>query len=103
MQLIRMCTGRGIDGQPLISDQRHTDAVALHQPTGQGVFLYDERARLIGSAGYRQIAAQAGAGALYLIHYPPNLITPEELQKKASKTFQGPIVVASDFLEIPVK
>lgn len=70
--------------------------VLIHEATGSGVGHTSPE-----EAG--QIATQAGAHALYLIHYPPSLITPEELQAKASKTFQGPITVAYDFLEIPME
>jgi len=47
-----------------------------------------------------EIATQAGAKALYLIHYPPQLVTPEVLKTRASQTFSGPITVAEDFMPI---
>jgi ribonuclease Z len=47
-----------------------------------------------------EIATQAGVGALYLIHYPPQLVAPETLFERARQTFQGPVHVARDFLSI---
>lgn len=49
-----------------------------------------------------EIATQAGVGALYLIHYPPQLVEPQTLLAKARLTFGGPVHVAEDFLAIPI-
>lgn len=49
-----------------------------------------------------EIAAQAGARALYLIHYPPQLVAPQDLLARARQTFAGPITVAEDLLVIPL-
>ncbi len=43
-----------------------------------------------------EIASQAGVSALYLIHYPPQLVTPESLLARAKQTFSGQIEVARD-------
>jgi len=67
--------------------------VLIHEATG-------------GSKGHTtpelagEIAAQAGAGALYLIHYPPQLVKPESLVVRASQTFKGPVYAAHDFQSI---
>lgn len=50
-----------------------------------------------------EIATQAGVKALYLIHYPPQLVTPEALKAKASTTFSGPITVAKDLMPVELK
>lgn len=50
-----------------------------------------------------EIAAQAGVGSLYLIHYPPQLIEPYLLQEKARLFFNGPVSVAKDFMEILIE
>jgi ribonuclease Z len=47
-----------------------------------------------------EIATQAEVGALYLIHYPPQLVKPETLLEKASQTYHGPITVAKDLMTI---
>lgn len=49
-----------------------------------------------------EIATQAGAAALYLIHYPPQLVQPQDLLARARQTFNGPITVAEDLLTIPL-
>ncbi len=50
-----------------------------------------------------EIATQASVGALYLIHYPPQLVEPESLVARAKQTFQGPVHVARDFQSIPAE
>lgn len=67
--------------------------VLIHESTGSGIGHTSPE-----KAG--QIATQAKAGALYLIHYPPQLVAPETLLAKAKQTFHGPVTVAKDFLEI---
>lgn len=67
--------------------------VLIHEATGSGVGHTSPE-----EAG--RIATRAGVRALYLIHYPPQLVTPEQLREKAVQTFQGPVMVANDFLEI---
>ena len=44
------------------------------------------------------IAQQAGAKSLYLIHYPPK--TADSLVPLASKSFGGPVALAKDFMEL---
>lgn len=67
--------------------------VLIHEATG-------------GSQGHTspekagEIATQAGAKELYLIHYPPQLIDADTLLARAKQTFQGPLFVAKDFLSI---
>lgn len=69
--------------------------VLIHESTGTGIGHTTPEA-----AG--QIATDAKVGALYLIHYPPPLVTPETLLEKAGSRFRGPVTVAYDFLEIPM-
>ena len=67
--------------------------VLIHEATGTGVgHTTPERAG--------EIARKAGARSLYLIHYPPQLVTPEKLLEEARKTFDGPVYVTKDFLSI---
>jgi ribonuclease Z len=49
-----------------------------------------------------EIAAQANAAALYLIHYPPQLVTAESLLVRAKQTFSGPVYVAHDLQVIEI-
>ncbi|RPJ38912.1 MAG: MBL fold metallo-hydrolase [Chloroflexi bacterium] len=69
--------------------------VLIHEATGSSVGHTSPE-----KAG--EIATQAGVGALYLIHYPPQLVNPEDLLVQARKTYQGPIHVAHDLLEIKI-
>ena len=47
-----------------------------------------------------EIAAQAGAGSLYLIHYPSQLISSAELLRQARSAYNGPVSLAEDFGEV---
>jgi len=47
-----------------------------------------------------EIATQAEVKELYLIHYPPQLVSIETLESKAKQTFAGPVKVAKDFMTI---
>jgi len=47
-----------------------------------------------------EIAAQANVRSLYLIHYPPQLVDPDSLPERARLTYDGPVFVARDLLEI---
>ena len=47
-----------------------------------------------------EAAAQAGVKELYLIHYPVGDFDPRQLIQQARQTFQGPVRLAEDFMEI---
>jgi len=51
-----------------------------------------------GQAG--QVARQAEVGALFLIHYPTNGSDLSQLVEQAQQTFQGPVALAEDFMEL---
>jgi ribonuclease Z len=51
-----------------------------------------------GQAG--QIARQAEVGSLFLIHYPTNGNNLQRLVEQAQQTFQGPVALAEDFMEL---
>ena len=80
---------------PIVSRLAEGADVLIHEAAGGGVGH-----SAAGRAG--EVAAQAGAKQLYLIHYPPQLITPEALLEQAHATFSGEVVVAEDFMNIPV-
>jgi ribonuclease Z len=46
-----------------------------------------------------QIAEKAGAGNLYLIHYPNGKYKDDELLSRAANEFTGPVQLAEDFME----
>jgi len=49
-----------------------------------------------------QIATKAEAGKLYLIHYPTGPFAKGDIAAEASRTYQGEIVVATDFMTIDI-
>jgi ribonuclease Z len=49
-----------------------------------------------------EIAGQANVAALYLIHYPPQLVKAESLLARAKQTFPGPVLVAQDLQVIEI-
>ena len=83
------------DTEPSQAVRRLADGadVLIHEATGSSIGHTSPE-----KAG--EIATQAGVGALYLIHYPPQLVDPEDLVAQARQTFQGPISVAHDLLSI---
>lgn len=49
-----------------------------------------------------EIALQANAAALYLIHYPPQLVSEESLLSRARLTYPGQLYVAQDFQVVSI-
>lgn len=47
-----------------------------------------------------EVARAAGVKALYLIHYPVGEFDPEPLVDQARTTYDGPVALAEDFMEI---
>jgi ribonuclease Z len=77
--------------------------VVCRMAQGADVLIHEATGSNIGHTTAEQageIATQAAVGALYLIHYPPQLITKEELLEQGRKTYAGPITVAKDFMQI---
>ncbi|MCX8024266.1 MAG: MBL fold metallo-hydrolase, partial [Thermanaerothrix sp.] len=68
--------------------------ILLHEAAGEGPGHTSPE-----QAG--RIAAQAGAGALYLIHTPP-LSQPEAWVAQAQQAFSGPVYLARDLFQIMV-
>lgn len=67
--------------------------VLIHEATGSSVGHTPPE-----KAG--EVARRAGVKSLYLIHYPPNLVTPESLLERARQTFSGDVTVATDLMTI---
>lgn len=69
--------------------------VLIHEATGEGVGHSSPE-----QAG--EIASQAGAKALYLVHYHPRSVggDPESLPGRAASTFDGPVTLAEDLMRI---
>jgi ribonuclease Z len=70
------------------------------------VLIHEATGRSLGHTSPEQageVAHQARAKALYLIHYPPQLRNSSRLVSEASKAFSGPITLAKDFDKIEIK
>lgn len=67
--------------------------VLLHEATGRGIGHTSA-----DQAG--EIAQEARARALYLIHYPTGEFNPRLLIAEAAKTFSGPVDLAVDFMQL---
>jgi ribonuclease Z len=67
--------------------------VLIHEATGDS-FGHSSASQ----AG--EVASQAGAKILYLIHYPTGDFDPYPLVEEARTTFSGPVYLAEDFMEL---
>lgn len=65
----------------------------LHESTGAGIGHSS-------AAQAGEIATRAKAASLYLIHYPTGTNDPRPFVAEAQKTFQGPVALAEDFMEL---
>jgi ribonuclease Z len=68
--------------------------ILIHEATGQS---YGHSS----SAQAGDVAREAGAKTLYLIHYPPHLHGSQDLLDGAGQNFLGEIKFAEDFMKIP--
>ncbi|HLA97209.1 MAG TPA: ribonuclease Z [Anaerolineales bacterium] len=67
------------------------------------VLIHEAAGGTIGHSSAAQaggIAAQAGAKSLYLIHYPTQGVNHANLVAEARITYDGPVELAEDFLEL---
>lgn len=68
------------------------------------VLIHEAAGRSFGhssAAQAGQVAAEAGAGELLLIHYPPK-IDAAQWESEARQSFNGPVSLAQDWMEIPL-
>jgi ribonuclease Z len=69
--------------------------------SGVDVLIHESAGATLGHTSAEQageIARQAEAGSLYLIHYPTGGFDPETLVPKAKKKYPGPVALARDFM-----
>jgi ribonuclease BN (tRNA processing enzyme) len=66
--------------------------VLVHESAGESLGHSDA-----SQAG--QIAEQAAARSLYLIHYPNGKFKDNHLLNRAAGTFSGPVQLAEDFMQ----
>jgi ribonuclease Z len=67
------------------------------------ILIHEATGATFGHTSARQageIAAQAGAKQLYLIHYPTGDFDPAPLVDEARQVFQGPVILATDLMEL---
>jgi ribonuclease Z len=70
---------------------------------GSDVLIHEASGASFGhtsAAQAGQLARKAGAGRLYLIHYPTGEFQSDSLVPEATETFNGPVSLAEDFMEI---
>jgi ribonuclease Z len=71
--------------------------------TGADILIHEAAGETPGHSSARQageIAAKAGAGMLYLIHYPTGRFANGDLVAEARTAFSREIVLARDFMEV---
>ena len=83
------------DTQPCAQVVRlaHKADVLIHESTGAARGHSD-------SSQAAQVAREAGASRLYLIHYPTGKFWDENILTRATEHFGGPVNLAEDFMEI---
>ena len=83
------------DTEPCAADiaLAHRADVLIHEATGAS-------AGHSSAAQAGEVAQEANAGRLYLIHYPTGDFDARSLLAEASETFDGPVALAQDFMEI---
>jgi ribonuclease Z len=67
------------------------------------VFIHEAAGASVGHSSAAQageIARQAKAKTLYLIHYPTGGYNYQKLAEEAEQTFGGPVIITEDFMEI---
>lgn len=70
---------------------------------GADILIHEAGGATFGHSSAEQageIATKAEAGVLYLIHYPTGRFAKGDIAKEASKTYQGEIIIAKDFMTI---
>jgi ribonuclease Z len=73
----------------------------VHLAEGADVLIHEAAGATIGHSSAAQagdIASQAEAGSLYLIHYPTGRFANGDLVHEARQKFKGPVSLAEDFM-----
>jgi ribonuclease Z len=72
---------------------------------GADILIHEAAGASFGHSSAEQageIAAKAEVGKLYLIHYPTGRFANGDIAAEARKTFQGEVIVATDFMTINI-
>lgn len=78
-------------------------AQVIRLAEGADVLIHEAAGAFHGHSSAAQageIAQQAGAGALYLIHYPTGKFASGNLVAEAKQRFAGPVMLAEDFMTL---
>lgn len=78
-------------------------AQVIRLAEGTDVLIHEASGTLIGHSSAAQagdVARQAEAGSLYLIHYPTGNFASGNPVAEASQRFKGPVKLAEDFMEV---
>ena len=73
----------------------------LRLARGADILIHEASGEVIGHSSSRQaaeIAAEAGVGQLYLIHYPTGEFWQDNLLEDARSHFDGEVVLAKDLM-----
>jgi ribonuclease Z len=79
------------------------NANVVELASGADILIHEAAGASPGHSSASQAGAtarEAEVGFLYLIHYPNGDFDPRLLLPEAEKTFQGPVALAEDFMEI---
>ena len=80
---------------PAVEELAADANILIHEATGEA--LGHSSARQAG-----EVAQRAKANSLYLIHYNPRDENYHKLPQQAQESFQGPVTLAEDFMEIEI-
>lgn len=73
--------------------------------SGADILVHEAAGATFGHSSAEQageIAAKAGVGKLYLIHYPTGRFAKGDIAAEAAKTYKGEIIIAKDFMTIEI-
>lgn len=77
----------------------------VHLAEGADILIHESAGEFVGHSSAAQaaeIATQAEVGALYLIHYPTGRFQHGDPLSEARQKFQGPVILAKDFMTLEV-
>jgi len=72
---------------------------------GADILIHEAAGAIVGHSSASQagaIAREAGVKSLYLIHYPTGDFQHGSMRSQAAETFPGEVIVAEDFMELPL-
>ncbi len=80
-------------------------AQVIRLAEGADILIHEAAGAFLGHSSAAQagdVARQAEAGSLYLVHYPTGLFAAGNPVSEAAKRFQGPVTLAEDFMTLEI-